>query len=195
MEWFTLLLEYLKVFLTTQVMVLIGGIVFFKMFQDDIKALMLRIAKIRLPGGGEVSTPQLEKQKKEKNLKDSPLPDPDVNNQEIPETLESNELKTIKSLLDAEKARAYFWEYRYLNYYLVNNTQRVLNWFASVENKASIMLFDTIWLPLIPDASERKAIISALENHHLIQIEGELVTITPKGREYIEWRGPLPETS
>jgi hypothetical protein len=50
-----------------------------------------------------------------------------------------------------------------------------------------------MWLPLIPSATERKAILSALENHHLIQLENGLVSVTPKGQEYIEWRGPLPE--
>jgi hypothetical protein len=137
MEWITLLIEFLKVFLSVQVMAAAVCLVFFKMFQDDIKALILRIAKIRLPGGGEVSTPQFEKQITETNLKDAPLPSPETKDQEIPSTLDSKELETIKALLDSERARAYFWEYRYLNYFLVYNTQRVLNWFASIENKAS----------------------------------------------------------
>jgi hypothetical protein len=192
MEWIALLVEFLKVLLSAQVMAAAVCLFFFKMFKDDIKALILRIAKIRLPGGGEVSTPQLEKQIAENDLPNAPLPAPETKDQEIPATLDNSEVETIKALLNSERARAYFWEYRYLNYYLVYNTQRVLNWLSSVENKVSLMLFDTMWLPSIPSASERKAIISALENHHLIQIENELVTITPKGREYIEWRGLLP---
>lgn len=193
MEWLKILLEFLKVFLSVQVVIAAICLVFFKMFREDIKALVLRIAKIRFPGGGEVSTPQLENQIREKDLKDTSLPSTETEDKNIPTTLDSKELETIKALLRSERARSYFWEYRYLNYYLAYNTQKVLNWFFSVENRVSLMLFDTMWLPLIPNASERKAIISALENHHLIETGNDLVTVTPKGHEYIEWRGKLPE--
>jgi hypothetical protein len=57
MEWLQIALEYLKVLLSTQIIAGIIAIVFFRTFKDDIKALILRIAKIRLPGGGELSTP------------------------------------------------------------------------------------------------------------------------------------------
>ena len=84
------------------------------------------------------------------------------------------------------------WEYRYLNYYLVPATQRVLEWLASLNTRTSYSFFDTLWMPAIPSAEERRAIINALETHHLIQFQGELIEVTPKGREYIQWRGPLP---
>jgi hypothetical protein len=41
-------------------------------------------------------------------------------------------------------------------------------------------------------AEERKAIIDALTMHLLIQRKGDLIEVTPKGREYIRLRGPLP---
>ena len=56
------------------------------------------------------------------------------------------------------------------------------------------MLFDTVWMPAIPSPEERNAIINALQAHYLIQIENGLIEVSPKGREYIEWRGELPET-
>jgi hypothetical protein len=54
-------------------------------------------------------------------------------------------------------------------------------------------LYDSVWLPLIPSAEERRAIITALQAHYLILVQNELVEVTPKGREYIAWRGPLPQ--
>lgn len=187
MEWFQIVLEYLKVFLSTQVIAGIIAIVFFKTFKDDIKALILRIAKIRLPGGGELSTPQLEKRYNEKPIADKTLPEPQSTDLQV--NIQEDKIETVRALYNAERARAYFWEYSYLNYYLVPSTQRVLDWFASVTAPVSLSLFDTLWLPTITDAKERKAILDALEKHYLIVIVNELISVTPKGHEYIEWRG------
>jgi len=54
-------------------------------------------------------------------------------------------------------------------------------------------MYDTYWTPLIVSAEERDAIMTALQAHHLIQIKEDLIEVTPKGREYISWRGPLPK--
>ena len=194
MKWFELILEYLKTILSTQMVAGVVCLVFFCFFQDDIKALILRIAKIRLPGGGELSTPQLEKQTKEEEPVVPDVSAQDTPDENIPTTLNKNELETIKALLGAEKARAYLWEYCYLNYHLVNSTQRVLDWLISTSIQSSLSLFDTFWLPVIPALSERKAIISVLESHHLIAIENGLITVTPKGHEYRKWRGEIPGT-
>ena len=110
----------------------------------------------------------------------------------LPASLEKAELQAVRDLLDAERARAFLWEYRYLNYFLAQQTQRVLDWFASLQTRTSLQFFDTMWLPFIPSAEERRAIITALQAHHLIVINNELIEVTPKGREYIQWRGALP---
>jgi hypothetical protein len=187
MEWFQIALEYLKVFLSTQVIAGIIAIVFFKAFKNDIKALILRIAKIRLPGGGELSTPQLEKLHNEKPITNKALPEPQSTDLQV--NIQEDKIETVRALYNAERARAYFWEYSYLNYYLVPSTQHVLDWFASITAPVSLSLFDTLWLPTIPAAKERKAILDALEKHYLIAIVNELISVTPKGHEYIEWRG------
>ena len=33
--------------------------------------------------------------------------------------------------------------------------------------------------------------MAALASHHLVQIGDDLIEVTPKGREYIEWRGEI----
>ena len=127
-------------------------------------------------------------------------PPPIISNQNDPLlqnlTLSPEQTESVKQLFNAERANAYLWEYRFLNYFLAHMTQRVLDWFKQYNAKITLALFDTYWLPIIPDTEERNSIITALQAHHLIEINGKSVEITPKGREYLEWRGalsPLPK--
>ncbi|MEI8292496.1 MAG: hypothetical protein WCG66_00750 [bacterium] len=194
MTYAEITLEFTKIILSTQVVAGAVAFTFLFVFREDIKALILRIAKIRLPGGTEVSTPQAAKL--EDATDDKPLPKPppqDAVSLPLPDSLNQEELEEVRSLFDAERARAYLWEYRYLNYFLALQTQHVLDWLASLPTRTSLMLFDTVWLPAIPSVEERRAIIDALQAHYLVQILNGLIEITPKGREYIQWRGPLPD--
>ena len=186
-----LILDYVKAILSPQVIAGAIGFTLLALFRNDFKALLLRVAKIRLPGGTEVSTSQIIKT--EEAAEDKPAPKPPAADPppSLPSSLNERELDEVKQLLDAERARAYLWEYRYLNCFLVYHTQQVLDWFASLPSPASLALFDSAWLPLIPGADERRAVINALQAHLLIQLRGDLVEVTPKGREYIGWRGPL----
>jgi len=186
-----LVLEYLKVLLSPQV---VAGAVTFTVlfyFRNQIRAVFDRI-KIKFPGGTELSTSQATTI----DGTEKPLPNPpkDVSaNLPLPPNLNQQQLKQVEELLQAERVRSYLWEYRYLNYFLAFHTQHVLDWIASLSSRTTFMLFDTIWLPAIPSAEERRAVITALQAHSLIQIENELIVITPKGREYIQWRGALPK--
>ena len=78
MEYANLILEYLKVVLTAPVLFSLVAVLFIKIFRDDIKALILRIAKIKLPGGTEVSTPQSYQLAAEEQ---KPAPEPSVDDQ------------------------------------------------------------------------------------------------------------------
>ena len=90
-------------------------------------------------------------------------------------------------------ARAALWEYRYLNYFLARGTQRVLDWLNALGVQTTATMFDSFWLPFIPNAQERQAIITALQAHSLIAMNGQVIEVTPKGKEYLTWRGPLPD--
>ena len=189
-----LILEYLKVLLSAPVLFAVVSIVFIVFFREDIKALILRIAKIRLPGGAEVSTPQSNQLAAEEN---KPVPEPAVNNQVpvtgLPADLTPQQRSTIEELIRSHIATAYVWEYRYLNYFLARGTQHVLDWLIGLQQSTTYALFESVWIPIIPSANERQAIITALQAHHLIQHEDSgLISVTPKGREYADWRGPLP---
>ena len=108
----------------------------------------------------------------------------------------TKDLQTVRQLVKSERAMRYLWEYRYLNYFFARKTQLILDWFVGLESPSSYDLFDNFWFQLIPDKKERQTIIDVLSAHFLIQlIEGNIIEVTPKGREYHEWRGPLPQAT
>ena len=189
-----LVLEYLKVLLSAPVLFSVVAIIFIIIFREDLKALILRIARIRLPGGTEVSTPQSNQLAVEEN---KPAPEPTVNEQipvsGLPADLTLQQRTVIEQLIRSHIATAYVWEYRYLNYFLARGTQHVLDWLIGLPQSTTFAHFESVWIPIIPSANERQAVITALQAHHLIQQENSgLIVVTPKGREYAEWRGSLP---
>lgn len=193
MELSRIILEYLKVILSPQIIIGVIGLVFLFFFREDIKALILRIAKIKFPGGTEVLTSQSERQIKEEKIEQKPLPSPELSLPGLPADLTPQQRFTVENTLKAERATSRLWEYRFLNYFLVNRTQVVLDWLINLNQPTTLNYFDAAWLPVIPSANEREAIISALQAHHLIQVNEVDIEISPKGLEYQQWRGDLPK--
>jgi len=191
MEWCRLALDYVKVLLTPQIVVVLGIIWFSKTFKQNIADLIDRIKAIKFPGG-ELSTPQHEKLKNESPIEDKTSPEPQ--SADLPANIQENDIETLKSLYNSERSRAYFWEYSYLNYYLVPRTQYTLNWLADYKQPMSVSLYDTLTSPIVTDPKERKAILNALESHYLVHIKDDLITVSPKGEEYIEWRSKVHQS-
>lgn len=193
MDIANLVLEFLKVLLSPQIIAGIVGTVLIVVFREDIRALLRRDAKIRLPGGFELSTSQAARTSEV----GSSIPNPPETPKKVPVslpqgvTLPPDQVEKVRQAFQAEQARASLWEYRYLNLFLVFRTQSVLDWLAALKDRATIGLFDTIWLPVIPDLNERKAVLQALQAHNLVELDGPLISVTPKGFHYLSFRGPL----
>ena len=183
-----LVLGYLRVLLSAPPMTVLVVIVLVSVFKNNLKTLMDRIATIKFPGG-ELSTISQGIDHTEKTGPEEPPPD-------LPEghiSLEQQEL--VRSFIQAQQTTSRLWEYRYLNFHFVRDTQLVLDWLASLQDCPSIEMFHALWLPAIPIAKSRENIILALQNHYLITVRDEvMIEITDKGREYLKWRGPLPYT-
>ena len=190
METSKIILDYVKVLTSSQIIYGVTALAFLLLFREAIRALIGRIARIKLPGGGELSTPQSLRTSEEKpdEVEKINIHSDDL----LPSNLEltPEQVAEIDEIFKAERAKAALWEYRYLNYFLVPQTQRVLDWLSSLSVRTTISMFDSFWMPIIPEANERKAIINALQTHHLILLTVELIEVTPKGKEYIQWRGP-----
>ncbi|MBI1337578.1 MAG: hypothetical protein GC164_11515 [Phycisphaera sp.] len=197
MDIAAIILDYLRVLFSWPVVTGVIAISAICLFKSDIKLLMSRIAKIRFPGGSELSTSQLERTKEEKTESERPeVPQVEANQPvPLPADLEftQQQLEAVRQLYLNERANAYLWEYRYLNYFLAYQTQQVLDWLVPMSAPISRSLFDNIWTPYIPIVQERDAIINALQAHYLIGMDSGLISVTPKGQEYHQWRGPLPQ--
>ena len=188
-----LALGYLRVLLSAPPMMVLVVIVLVWVFRSDLKELMSRIATIKFPGG-ELST-RVQTDSPEKTGPDELPPGSTGQKTALPEglTISPEQQKLVRNFIQAQQTTSRLWEYRYLNFYFVRNTQLVLDWLASLQNRPSIEMFDALWLPAIPRAAERGAILSALEKHQLITVLETMIEITEKGREYLQWRGPLPD--
>ncbi|QBJ78514.1 hypothetical protein [Aquitalea sp. USM4] len=197
MEIAKLVLEYLKVILATPVAAGTTAITFFVLFKDDIKSLLKRVAKVRLPGGGEFSTTQIERDNEALQPKGEQPPTTPPAPPSLPDnlTLTPEQQKVVDDAFAAERGRAELWEYRYLNYFLAHSTQRVLDWLNTLPARTTTSMFDAYWLPVIPSTEERRTIINALQAHSLITLNTGLIEVTPKGKEYLQWRGPLPNAT
>jgi hypothetical protein len=110
-------------------------------------------------------------------------------------TLTPDQAQEVMRLIQSERAAATLWEYRYLNFFLARSTQLVLDWIGSLDPPTSLRFLDAQLQASVPDANERTAIFAALQNHRLIEVSGDAVRVNPKGKEYLEWRGPLSATT
>jgi hypothetical protein len=193
MNTWEIILEYVRAFTSAQIVIGVVVIFFFIRFKQDIRDILARLGTIKFPGG-EIST-QLQQTKAEK-LESSKKPEAQ-DTPSLPQglTLTPDQIKKVSEYIVAERANAYLWEYRYLNYFLVPHTQQVLDWFVSLAQSTSLRFYDSFWQPAIVSSQERKAILDALQQHHLIEITSDLIEITPKGKEYAGWRGPMPAAS
>lgn len=197
MEIATLILEYLKVILTTPVAAGATAITFFVLFKDDIRSLFKRVAKVKFPGGGEFSTTQIERASEEFQPQGVQLPIAPPDPPSLPDnlTLNPEQIKVVGEAFAAERACAALWEYRYLNYFLAHSTQCVLDWLNALSVRTTTSMFDAYWLPVIPSADERRTIINVLQAHSLIGLNAGVIEVTPKGKEYLQWRGPMPNAT
>src|SRR5574337_765786 len=168
-----LVLEYLKALLSPQCVAGIVALVFLWRFRDDIRALMKRVASIKLPGGAELSAPQLERAENEKIAAKEPSALSAGTAPALPEGLHltPEQASAVAEAFRAERAKAYLWEYRYLNYFLVPNTQRVLDWLAGLKERTTYG-----WVPSTCAGDLRGLLMVALRSQGNWSWEGPLGT-------------------
>jgi hypothetical protein len=188
-----LVLEYLKVFISFPVATVVSVLAVLIMFKESVATLLTNISKAKLPGGIEL---QMTKNlSSDQSHKEGSVPKGSIEKIEgIPEGLDEGQKSEVESLLKRHIANTTLWEYRCLNFYFVRYTQLVLDWFIS-NQPTTVTDFDSVWMQIIPDLNERSAIIDCLKNHQLIQLDEltRVITVELKGKDYQQWRGPLPK--
>lgn len=160
----------------------------------EIKSILNRLALIKW-GAAELSIPQPPSEFSDEVDAETNIADTDPK-EKVGETEDSEtQAKAFKQAYVAERKRAHLWEYRFLDRFLVWNTQRILDWLINEPDSPTFTMYDAWWQRIIPSAEERRIIIQVLEDHNLIAMQGELISVTEKGREYAAFRGPLPQAT
>jgi hypothetical protein len=193
-EFFKLLLEYVKVFLSPAVVIGIVVLVFVDKFKKQTGSLIDRINQIKFPGGGEIATSQREATQKALPS-NTETPPKSVGEPQLPQniSLTPEQQKQVREVFEAERARAALWEYRYLNFFLARISQEFLDWLAKLPQPPTVELADAFWQAVPVD--ERRAVLEAVRSHYLVDTSTGQIVVTPKGKEYLQWRGPLPPLS
>ena len=175
MEKAKLVLEYIRVFLTAPLPISVVAAIVIFWFAEDIKSLLLRVAKITLPGGMKFSTPQKSVQDTDETK--------DLSIGDIPSNLTLEQRETIDQIVKSYLENARLWEFRYLNFFLVRETQAILDWFIAFQNPIAYAHYDSIVLPFIPSTNQRQTIINVLQGHYLVTYDQSsgMITVTPKG--------------
>lgn len=93
----------------------------------------------------------------------------------------------LQEQLESALGEARKWEYEFLNKFYVDSTQNILDWLYKTQAPASYDLFAATWNSI--DGQQRIVIIGALHSHELITVTKKTITISDKGKDYVEWRG------
>lgn len=181
MEWYLVLLEYVKALVTWPV----AAVAIVLVLRRALVHLIEHVVTVRVPGV-QLDTRQQSELAAPRPVPQTPAPPLPGIVQLTPQQQEE-----LKKVFQAERAAARLWEYRYLNLFLALSTQLILQWFLGVQVTTEDA-YDVYWSQYIPDASQRKIILQVLTGHHLVEPEGPALRVTDKGREYVGWRGPLP---
>lgn len=188
MEYWGVGIEFAKILLSWPTVTVTIVIFVSVYFYDQLSSMFERISSLKLPGT-ELSLSQqiLDEAKPSegpKALPNPPLPDPPMQPGLI---LDDNLVSQLRSAWNQEKQACILWEYRYLNWFLVFNTQKILDWAIRINTATSIDNYNAVWSPLVPVSNQRIAILSALESHSLIAINGDFILVTDKGKDYAAW--------
>lgn len=186
MEKHQIIIEYLKVVLSWPLSIMIIAALVLLNFKDSI-SVWLENLKIEYKDATLSSQSQRISFEKDSTeiTKDTILQiEPKKEEVNLPEDQDEK-----NGLIVQWRANAYLWEYLYLNYYLVHHTHLVLDWFYGLKEGVTFSLFDTVFKQSIQTPQERASVIKALEEHYLLERSNNILKITPKGKEYVEYMG------
>lgn len=170
-----MVLEYFKLFISWPFLSAVCFIIAIFLFKEAIQT-WLKSMKIDYKDLSVYSQSNKKITEEEKRVEKEPSPPQD--------NMDKSKLVEVGTQW---KSLAYYWEYRYLGYYLVPHTKDVLKLLYDANSEFLLNVLDVVMCKTIPEARERIAVVDALQQHYLIQIQDNMVSITEKGKEYIEF--------
>jgi|GEM_PF-1525777 len=157
----------------------------------EIEALIETVEK-RQPGRGQNLPSEQPNQ-----LINLPSPEPQsTETTQQAEPVSGQTVAPAASELVQLRQRSLFWEYKFLNMFLVYRTQWMLDWLLDQQargQQTSLASFDAELAGQHVAMDERVAVLQALEAHLLVTRENDLLRVTDKGLDYARWRGPLTQ--
>lgn len=203
LEYNSIVIEYLKVLLGWPVVVLLILFIFFSKFYSAIDYFIRNMkvkykdveatsqqAKNIMPDGtqttdaNEAETVKLSKQ-------DVQAIAEGIENLQTENKTKQQTIDTFRDLVFQLANRSEFFEFKYLNGFLVLNTKIVLRDFYKIGPMSRESFIISILVPasVIDKLSEQLAIHSALLVNGLIEEEGSIVKVSEKGERYLKFIG------
>jgi hypothetical protein len=146
MPWQQFSLELVRILVSWPV----AAVLIAFLFQSQIRGLIARVSSVRMPGM-QIQAPQMPE-------RSTPAAPPNPPPPPLPAglVLTPAQQQQYVQLLQAERAAARLWEYRYLNRFLARSTQVVLDWLIGLQQATTINAFEAYWMPVITDADQRR---------------------------------------
>jgi len=183
----TTFLEAMKILVSWPFAVCSLGFAFGIAFKPEIRAFIVNIAEIWLPGGSRITTRQ---QPTPENNTGNEITGPkDLSALPAQKTVEEYE----RLLQDARIGIAY-WRFQFLNWFLVPRTKEVLKWIGQTGG-VTVGAYREFWRKVFVSEAESEITSSVLLQNWLITLDSGLYKITPIGRDFLgflEGRFPPP---
>ena len=204
MEWYNIVLEYLKVFLAWPVLGSAAIVLIIWWLRKPLDHLLRNIS-VRMPGGVEIQAQQARPDEAEKEGPETITLDAEqqqalhifIQNLQDKLKLNAEQRDALERAAQEEIERVWgiarFWEFMYLGRYLVPHTQQVLLYVHNQQGQITREFLCTLWPRFnFGTEGEREAVLNALQTSGLLDQSGNILSVTDKGRSFLQFAGLIP---
>lgn len=185
-------IEVFKALISWPFVVGVLGFTFGVTFRREVATFIKNIGSIRFPGGEIRAQQPPTDEKGAKKLTLTPQQVETVEN--YIKTLQNEATGATQQQEEVLKTAAHWW-CQYLSLFLVPTTKTILNWLAGQKVAPTPGSYHESWKSLIPDAAERKTILSVLLNYGLVEQETGVLRVTAPGLFFLKFlQGDRPAT-
>ncbi len=203
-DW-ELLVDYLAIFFSWPVAAVFIAILMVRIFRGEIGQWLQHLAIRR--GETEVYSRQPSSSLDDTDEKPSPVEDSDSGpRDDLSEPTDrepskisapiagpsdekvkiDEEIARLKFALERQMKQSKLWEFSYLNLFLIDYTKKVLVWLSN-SGPTATGTYHSAWMKQIPSGNERNTVLGALTHHLLVEGKDGQISVTDKGKEYIDW--------
>ncbi|MFC1621432.1 hypothetical protein ACFL2G_03910 [Candidatus Omnitrophota bacterium] len=193
-------LEYLKVFISWPVVMIIFGFLLCTKFRKEMAEFLKEICSIKFPGGTEIKTKQSSTPSKELETNKITLTKTEQGiTEKYIKQLEQSIIKkdeetgdiisTVRGILIEEQRKSLFWFFSYCNFFFAPMTKDVLKNFSISVFPIKKDTYHVIWNSMIKDENQREIILQVLlQNRMLVQKDG-IISISDTGKAFLSFIG------